>query len=92
MKRRAMPKHWRYEIAARDGTDCALCGNPIRNIERATLDHIIPRSVGGRDALDNLQLTHYRCNIERGAPISREMRMAVRDGAKIQPPTTRRQS
>lgn len=57
---------------------CALCGKPMfRNRfdaphariwakQRATLDHIIPRSKGGSDASENLQLAHARCNKIKG--------------------------
>ncbi|MEM9054831.1 MAG: HNH endonuclease [Pseudomonadota bacterium] len=57
---------------------CALCGEPmLRNRfeaphariwdkQRATLDHILPRSKGGKDAPENLQLTHAHCNKIKG--------------------------
>ena len=57
---------------------CALCDKPmLRNRfeashatiwakQRATVDHIIPRSKGGSDAAENLQLAHARCNKIKG--------------------------
>lgn len=57
---------------------CALCGEPmLRNrfqapharvwaMRRATIDHIIPKSKGGSDTPDNLQLAHARCNKIKG--------------------------
>ncbi len=60
---------------------CALCGGrmfrnrfeaPHARIwakQRATLDHIIPRSKGGSDQPENLQLTHARCNKIKGDQI-----------------------
>lgn len=57
---------------------CALCGERmLRNRfeaphatiwakQRATVDHIIPRSKGGSDAAENLQLAHARCNKIKG--------------------------
>ncbi|MEL7030841.1 MAG: HNH endonuclease signature motif containing protein [Pseudomonadota bacterium] len=34
--------------------------------QRATFDHIIPRSKGGADTPENLQLAHARCNKIKG--------------------------
>ncbi|MHA7901342.1 MAG: HNH endonuclease [Henriciella sp.] len=60
------------------GGKCALCGRPmLRNRfeaphaqvwakSRATLDHIQPRSKGGADTVENLQLAHARCNKIKG--------------------------
>ena len=57
---------------------CALCGKPmLRNRfeaphariwakQRATVDHIRPKSKGGTDAHANLQLAHARCNKIKG--------------------------
>ncbi|MEL7108501.1 MAG: HNH endonuclease [Pseudomonadota bacterium] len=57
---------------------CALCGEPmLRNRfeapharvwakRRATFDHIHPRSKGGLDKIENLQLAHARCNKVKG--------------------------
>ena len=57
---------------------CALCSKPMyRNRfeaphariwakHRATFDHIVPRSKGGADTKDNLQLVHARCNKIKG--------------------------
>ncbi|MEL8056538.1 MAG: HNH endonuclease [Pseudomonadota bacterium] len=57
---------------------CALCGEPLLKSRfeaphasiwakrRATLDHIHPRSKGGSDAPENLQLAHAACNKRKG--------------------------
>lgn len=41
-----------------------LNGDPI---SRATLEHIIPRTHGGTDALENLGLACARCNQGKGS-------------------------
>ena len=53
---------------------CAICHKPIdldapKNTPLAVeVDHIVPRSRGGSlYALENLQLTHHRCNRKKGA-------------------------
>lgn len=50
---------------------CSLCGGQMRKRgpmsgNRATLDHIIPRSAGGRGGR-NLALACYACNQARGS-------------------------
>ena len=49
------------------GWRCALCRGPVADIADANLDHIVPRSAGGRATLDNLQPTHIMCNTLRGS-------------------------
>lgn len=64
----------RRTIAERDGYTCWLCGKPI-DITRtrstdplaATVDHVLPKSKGGKRTLDNLRLAHRSCNAARGS-------------------------
>lgn len=71
------------KLVKRDGVACHLCGLPIditlpygpkcKHPRRATLDHLLPRSAGGTNAMRNLALAHADCNLERGAtPLSAE--------------------
>lgn len=49
------------------GLTCHLCGEPGAD----TADHILPRSAGGDDSLDNLRPAHGPCNYARAArPLS----------------------
>jgi len=64
----ALPETLRQQIFARAGHRCEYCltsrqviGMPL------VVDHIVPRSLGGSDALDNLCAACYRCNEYRGA-------------------------
>lgn len=61
-------------LVRRDGTDCALCGDPIdMGLRRnhpggfmcASVDHIMPQSLGGTHDLANLQLAHLLCNLRK---------------------------
>lgn len=60
------------QILERDGYRCGLCRKRINPRQRAphplsaSIDHIVPRSAGGTDALENLQAAHLRCNSHRG--------------------------
>lgn len=44
------------------GRVCHLCGRPGAD----SADHLIPRSCGGDDSLDNLRPAHKSCNSTRG--------------------------
>lgn len=49
---------------------CAGCLKPIETFDDASLDHIIPRSKGGRTRLCNLQLMHKNCNSRKSSQIT----------------------
>lgn len=55
-------------IAERDGWTCWLCGGPIdpeassTSRHGPTVDHVVPRSRGGRTEAANLRLAHRSCN------------------------------
>jgi 5-methylcytosine-specific restriction endonuclease McrA len=61
----------RAKLFERQGGICPICQNTIKwhaciQSEMPTLDHIIPKSMGGTYTMDNLRLVHWRCNNERG--------------------------
>uniref|UniRef100_A0A6H1ZVV2 Putative homing endonuclease n=1 Tax=viral metagenome TaxID=1070528 RepID=A0A6H1ZVV2_9ZZZZ len=59
-----------HEIYERDGWICQLCHKKVNKKLRfpnplsRSLDHIIPLSLGGTHERKNVQLTHYKCNVE----------------------------
>ena len=55
----------RRAIIERDGADCWLCGNEMPMQDR-TVEHLIAKSNGGTDELDNLALCHEACNVLLG--------------------------
>jgi hypothetical protein len=61
-----IPKHLRAAVIERDGYVCQLCGGNVEQTD-VHIDHIRPWSKGGQHTLDNLQVTHSRCNILKGA-------------------------
>ena len=68
----ALPKAIRMGIYDRDGWTCGICLEPVSRTAppndpwAPTLDHVLPRALGGSDELDNLRLAHRWCNTVRG--------------------------
>ena len=56
----------RQHLIAKHGMVCALCGKPIESESELTVDHIIPRAMGGATTYENCQLAHKECNFRKG--------------------------
>jgi hypothetical protein len=54
---------WIYE---RDRGICGICGQPVAWSE-IHVDHIRPTIEGGNNDVDNLRISHPRCNLSRGS-------------------------
>jgi 5-methylcytosine-specific restriction endonuclease McrA len=83
-------------VVQRDGFICRWCGIKTRQVpsgcskldpDHATLDHLIPRSRGGTNDLDNLLMACCQCNSRRpvtsGTPgllTERELEELMRNG------------
>ena len=58
---------WRMSFKKNDGVvRCFVCGEQITKESYATLEHILPVSKGGTDDMNNLALSHAKCNQKRG--------------------------
>jgi len=55
-------KRIRFEIFKRDNFTCQYCGRKAPNVE-LQIDHIIPKSKGGKDIPENLITACWDCNI-----------------------------
>lgn len=42
---------------------CALCKRPMGKHSKKTIDHIYPKSKGGTNEIENLQIAHFGCNV-----------------------------
>ncbi len=63
----------RFEVLANGNNRCALCG--ITSRERPLdVDHIIPRSKGGKSTRENLQVLCSKCNRSKGNRDDRDFR------------------
>ncbi len=55
----------RKNILLRDRNTCQFCGK-IFAASELTLDHVVPRSRGGRSSWENLVASCYQCNNRKG--------------------------
>ena len=64
----------RAMIYKRDDHQCQYCGS-YKNL---TIDHVIPRSRGGKDTWENLVACCASCNIKKGSKYLHETNMVLR--------------
>jgi 5-methylcytosine-specific restriction endonuclease McrA len=76
----------RRNIYARDGNRCQYCGKPFATSD-LSLDHIVPRSRGGRSTWTNVVCACLKCNVRKGGRLPAEVGMTL-----IRPPVEPRRS
>lgn len=66
----------RRNIYARDRNMCQYCGkrHPLSEL---SLDHIIPRSMGGKSTWDNIVCACTRCNVKKGGRTPKQAHMSL---------------
>jgi 5-methylcytosine-specific restriction endonuclease McrA len=64
----------RQNIFRRDGGQCQYCGHS----DDLTLDHVLPKSRGGRTSWDNLITACKRCNSKKGDLTPEEAKMPLK--------------
>lgn len=69
----------RRGVLRRDGSRCAYCGGSA-----STIDHVLPRSRGGKETWENLVACCLRCNNAKGDRTPSEMHWSLR--VRPQPP------
>lgn len=70
------PKLTLLNVAKRDGYRCQYTGK-ILTRDRMSLDHVVPRSRGGRDSLDNVVLADKEVNNRKGDKTPQEAGLPV---------------
>jgi hypothetical protein len=66
----------RRNIFARDKNKCQYCGKRHPTSE-LSLDHVIPRSIGGKAVWENIVCACTRCNLKKGGRTPREAGMTL---------------
>lgn len=64
-------------VISRDYRTCYLCGHRAKAEETVTIDHIVPRSLGGQNTLDNLGVLCPPCNMRKGERLTRRRPSAL---------------
>lgn len=68
----------RREVLRRDRHSCQYCGSG----KKLTLDHVIPRSKGGKHSWDNVVTACERCNTTKGDRTPQQAGMTLRTQPK----------
>ena len=66
----------RRNIYARDRNHCQYCGKKYPSSE-LSLDHIIPRSMGGKTTWDNIVCACTKCNVKKGGRTPQQAHMKL---------------
>jgi 5-methylcytosine-specific restriction endonuclease McrA len=66
----------RRSIFERDTHQCQYCGRRLAK-QDLTIDHVMPRSRGGRDTWENLVLACVQCNLRKANRTPEEARMRL---------------
>ena len=74
-KRKNISAGWRDIIVdfliKRDGLICGICKDSLEG-SKFHIDHIQPVALGGLDTMENVQLTHPKCNIGQAMKIRQQ--------------------
>ena len=74
----------RKAVLARDAWTCQYCGSRKPGL---TVDHIIPRSRGGKSVWENIVASCASCNRRKGSHLPREIKMHPRSRPRAPGPT-----
>jgi 5-methylcytosine-specific restriction endonuclease McrA len=66
----------RANIFARDRNICQYCGKPF-NRNELSIDHVIPRSYGGKSLWDNVVCCCFACNRKKGGKTPKQAGMKL---------------
>ncbi len=73
---RKQPKFNRINIFRRDADTCQYCSRSFPKSE-LTLDHVVPRSMGGKSVWDNIVCCCVPCNRKKGGRTPRQANMKL---------------
>jgi 5-methylcytosine-specific restriction endonuclease McrA len=71
------PPLTRLNLLARDNFSCQYCAREL-TIKDSSIDHVVPRSQGGRTTWENVVTACHPCNREKGGRTPVQARMLLR--------------
>lgn len=74
--RKPIKQSKRFAVFSRDNYTCQYCGKKAPNVT-LEIDHKIPVSKGGNNAIENLVTSCFDCNRGKGAKILPEKRITI---------------
>ena len=74
------------KLLKRQKGKCSHCDNYFKDGDSIEVDHIIPKSIGGRDCYDNWQLLHRHCHDTKTANDGSLGNKSSCNSAKPKPP------
>lgn len=84
----------RARLYRRYGFNCHICGLPVKRVKKnarhanllaSTIDHIIPRALGGGSVIFNLRIAHALCNSKRQHhDITQELREECKQAVEME--------
>lgn len=73
---RSLPRRWqRNHLINKYGAECYICKEPFATLSEVTIDHWVPLSKGGADAMENYRLAHFDCNQLKADLMPEEFRL-----------------
>jgi hypothetical protein len=79
----ALKRSFRFQILRRDNFTCRYCGRSAPDVV-LEVDHVIPRSRGGKDHASNLVTACFDCNQGKSATELTAVTLAVQDEAALE--------
>ena len=70
------PKITKKNVWLRDGGNCQYCSKNIP-LSEATIDHVIPKSRGGKNEWENITLACAKCNQKKGSRLLENTNLSI---------------
>lgn len=72
-----MADNWQAIALSKTNGHCAYCGKQLRHKSEWHMEHVVPKSAGGRKGIGNIVPACPRCNIAKGVRDPEQFRQHV---------------